>query len=92
MTIELRTADECDGKALALFARCAEWQTGHTKDGRPFFAIPDSERGLLHMADQRDCSCQDRQRSRNVLGCTPNSRAASLIVSSFILPPGTAAI
>ena len=66
MTIELSTTDKRDGKALALFARCAEWQTGHTKDGRPFFAIPGSEAGLLHMADQRDCSCQDRQRSRNV--------------------------
>ena len=66
MTIELSTTDKRDGKALALFARCAEWQTGHTKDGRPFFAIPGSEPGLLHMADQNDCSCQDRQRSRNV--------------------------
>ena len=66
MTIELSTTDKRDGKALALFARCAEWQTGHTKDGRPFFAIPGSEPGLLHMTDQRDCSCQDRQRSRNL--------------------------
>src|ERR671914_1124326 len=66
VTIELSTTDKRDGKALALFARCAEWQTGHTKDGRPFFAIPGSEAGLLHMTDQRDCSCQDRQRSRNV--------------------------
>jgi hypothetical protein len=66
VTIELSSTDKRDGKALALFARCAEWQTGRTKDGRPFFAIPGSERGLLHMADQRDCSCQDRQRSRNV--------------------------
>ena len=39
---------------------------GHTKDGRPFFAIPGSEAGLLHMTDQREGSCQDRQRSRNV--------------------------
>src|SRR5215212_11422195 len=66
VTIELSTTDRRDGKALALFARCAEWQTGHTKDGRSFFAIPGSEDGLLHMADQNDCSCQDRQRSRNV--------------------------
>src|SRR5215212_935150 len=66
VTIELSTTDKRDGKALALFARCSEWQTGHTKDGRPFFAIPGSEPGLLHMTDQRDCSCQDRQRSRNV--------------------------
>src|SRR3954447_1188621 len=66
VTIELSTTDKRDGKALALFARCAEWQTGHTKDGRPFFAIPGSEAGLLHMTDQRDCSCQDRQRSRNL--------------------------
>src|SRR3954452_13970663 len=66
VTIELSTTDKRDGKALALFARCAEWQTGHTKDGRPFFAIPGSEPNLLHMTDQNDCSCQDRQRSRNV--------------------------
>jgi len=66
VTIELSTTDKRDGKALALFARCAEWQTGHTKDGRPFFAIPGSEPGLLHMTDQRDCSCRDRQRSLNV--------------------------
>src|SRR3954452_21788574 len=66
VTIELSTTDKRDGKALALFARCAEWQTGHTKDGRAFFAVPGTELGLLHMTDQRDCSCQDRQRSRNV--------------------------
>src|SRR4051794_4589009 len=66
MTIEVSSTDRRDGKALALFARCAEWQTGHTKDGRSFFAIPGSEAGLLHMTDQRDCSCPDRQRSRNL--------------------------
>jgi hypothetical protein len=66
VTIELSTTDKRDGKALALFARSNEWQTGHTKDGRPFFAIPGSEAGLLHMTDQRDCSYQHRQRSRNV--------------------------
>jgi len=60
MTIELSTTDRRDGKALALFARWQDWQQGHTKDGRPFFAIPGSEPGLLHMADQNDCSCQDR--------------------------------
>lgn len=66
MTITVSTTDRRDGKALALFARCAEWQQGKTKDGRSFFAIPGSERGLLHMTDTRDCSCADRQRSRNV--------------------------
>ena len=66
MTITVDTTDRRDGKALALFARCAEWQQGRTKDGRSFFAIPGSERGLLHMTDTRDCSCADRQRSRNV--------------------------
>jgi len=66
VTIEVSSTDRRDGKALALFARCAEWQTGHTKDGRAFFAIPGSEPGLFHMADQRDCSCADRQRSRNI--------------------------
>ena len=66
MTITVDTTDRRDGKALALFARCAEWQQGRTKDGRSFFAIPGSERGLLHMTDTRDCSCADRQRSRNL--------------------------
>ena len=66
MTIELSTTDKRDGKALALFARCSEWQRGKTHDGRSFFAIPGSQPGLYHMADQNDCSCPDRQRSRNV--------------------------
>lgn len=80
MTIELSSTDKRDGKALALFARCTEWQTGHTKDGRPFFAIPGSEAGLLHMTDQRDCSCQDRQRSRNVC---KHMRAVRLWMAAF---------
>src|SRR4051794_2271076 len=80
VTIELSTTDKRDGEALALFARCAEWQTGHTKDGRPFFAIPGSEAGLLHMTDQRDCSCQDRQRSRNVC---KHMRAVRLWMAAF---------
>jgi hypothetical protein len=80
VTIELSTTDKRDGKALALFARCAEWQTGHTKDGRSFFAIPGSEPGLLHMTDQRDCSCQDRQRSRNVC---KHMRAVRLWMAAF---------
>jgi hypothetical protein len=66
MTIEVSDTDRRDGKALALFARCAEWQTGHTKDGRSFFAIPGSEPDLYHMTDCRDCSCPDRQRNRNI--------------------------
>src|SRR5215212_3964261 len=80
VTIELSTTDKRDGKALALFARCAEWQTRHTKDGRPFFTIPGSEPGLLHMADQNDCSCPDRQRSRNVC---KHMRAVRLWMSAF---------
>ncbi|MCC7366821.1 MAG: hypothetical protein IT306_00260 [Chloroflexi bacterium] len=80
MTIEISTTDKRDGKALALFARCAEWQTGHTKDGRAFFAIPGSDPGLLHMTDQRDCSCQDRQRSRNVC---KHMRAVRLWMAAF---------
>lgn len=66
MTIELSTTDQRDGRALALFARHADWQTGHTKDGRAFFAIPGSEAGLYHMVDQRDCSCPDRQQRQTV--------------------------
>ena len=80
MTIEVSSTDKRDGKALTLFARSAEWQTGHTKDGRPFFAIPGSEAGLLHMTDQRDCSCQDRQRSRNVC---KHIRAVRLWMAAF---------
>jgi hypothetical protein len=66
MTITVDTNNRRDGKALALFARCTEWQQGKPKDGRSFFAIPGSERGLLHVTDTRDCTCADRQRSRNV--------------------------
>src|SRR5437870_4099776 len=66
VTITVDTTDRRDGKALALFARCSEWQRGKTKDGRSFFAIPGSVPGLLHMTDTRDCSCADRQRSQNV--------------------------
>src|SRR5437764_685984 len=80
VTITVSTTDRRDGKALALFARCAEWQTGRTKDGRPFFAIPGSEADLLHMTDQRDCSCQDRQRSRNIC---KHMRAVRLWMAAF---------
>jgi hypothetical protein len=66
VTITVSTTDRRDGKALALFARCSQWQQGKTHDGRLFFGIPGSEPGLYHMADQNDCSCPDRQRSRNV--------------------------
>jgi hypothetical protein len=60
VTIRVSTTAKRDGKALALFARSAEWQQGKTHDGRSFFAIPGSEPGLYHMADQNDCSCPDR--------------------------------
>lgn len=66
MTITVSSTDKRDGKALALFARCAEWQQGHTKDGRPFFAIPGSDEHLFHMTDSRECSCADFQRARNL--------------------------
>lgn len=66
MTIELSSTDRRDGKALALFAHWQDWQQGHTRDGRSFFAVPGSEPGLFHMVDLQDCSCADRQRSRNV--------------------------
>lgn len=59
MTIEVSSTDPRNGKALALFARCEDWQTGHLKDGRSFFAIPGSEPGLFHMADARECTCPD---------------------------------
>jgi hypothetical protein len=80
VTIELSTTDKRDGKALALFARWQDWQQGRTKDGRSFFAIPGSEPGLLHMADQNDCSCPDRQRSRNVC---KHMRAVRLWMAAF---------
>jgi hypothetical protein len=81
MTIEVSTTDRRDGKALALFARHDEWMRGHTKDGRSFFAIPGSQAGLLHMADQNDCSCADRQRSRNVC---KHQRAVRLWMAAFM--------
>lgn len=49
-----------DTRALALFAACDRWHQGHTKDGRSFFAIPGSEAGLFHMADQNDYTQQAR--------------------------------
>jgi hypothetical protein len=80
VTIEVSSADKRDGKALAIFAAWESWHQGHTKDGRPFFAIPGSEPGLLHMADQNDCSCPDRQRSRNVC---KHMRAVRLWMAAF---------
>ncbi len=63
--ITLSTTDKRDGKALALFARCAEWQQGKTKDGKPFFAIPSSEANAFHMTNTRECSCADFQKAGN---------------------------
>ena len=68
-------------KALALFARCAAWQTGHTRDGRPFFAIPGSQPGLFHMADARECSCPDFQRAGNLC---KHVRAVRLWMAAFM--------
>jgi hypothetical protein len=81
VTIEVSTTDKRDGKALALFARWQDWQRGHTKDGRAFFALPGSEPGLWHMADQNDCSCPDRQRSRNVC---KHIRAVRLWMAAYL--------
>ena len=80
MVIEVSTTDRRDGKALALFARCAEWQQGHTHDGRAFFAIPGSEDGLFHMADQNDCSCPDRR--QRVATCK-HMRAVRLWMAAY---------
>src|SRR4051812_7355712 len=80
MTIEVSTTDRRDGKALALFARHQEWQTGHTKDGRSFFAIPGSQANLYHMTDQNDCSCPDRPQNRNVC---KHMRAVRLWMAAF---------
>jgi hypothetical protein len=80
VTIEVSTTDKRDGKALALFARHGEWQQGHTKDGRPFFAVPGSEPGLFHLADQTDCSCPDR-RERGV--ACKHMRAVRLWMAAY---------
>lgn len=80
VTIEVSSTDRRDGKALALFARCAEWQQGHTKEGRSFFAIPGSEAGLYHMADQNDCSCPDRRQRQSVC---KHMRAVRLWMAAF---------
>lgn len=81
MTIEVSSTDRRDGKALALFARHEEWQKGHTKSGRSFFAIPGSQPNLFHMTDQNDCSCPDRQRSRNLC---KHIRAVRLWMAMFL--------
>lgn len=73
-------ADQRDLKALDLFARCADWQQGHTKDGRSFFAIPGSEPHLYHMADARECSCPDFQRAGNLC---KHARAVRLWLAAY---------
>jgi hypothetical protein len=60
-------------QAIGLFERHASgadrWQFGHRKrDGKAFFGVPSSEppkpgqARLYHLADQNDCSCDDRRR------------------------------
>jgi hypothetical protein len=61
------------GEARKLFERhtsgADRWQFGHRKrDGKAFFGVPSSRPGrpgeprLYHLADQNDCSCDDRRR------------------------------
>jgi hypothetical protein len=74
MTITVSTADRRGVKALAVLSSSDRWQKGHTKDGRSPYAIPsESEAGLFHLTDTRECSCRDFQRRRepckHVLAC-----------------------
>jgi SWIM zinc finger len=63
MTITVSTSDPRSVKALAILAGAEQWQRGHTKSGRSFYAIPSQVKaGLFHMADARGCSCRDFQR------------------------------
>jgi hypothetical protein len=64
-------------EARKLFDRHASgedrWQFGHRKrDGKAFFGVPSSqpprpgEPKLYHLADQNDCSCDDRRHKREL--------------------------
>ncbi len=60
MTITIDPRDPRSVRALAVLARADRWTKGHTKDGRPFFAIP-SPSGRVYWTDTRDCTCPDRR-------------------------------
>lgn len=68
VTITVSTTDPRSIKALALLATADRWQKGHTRAGRPFYAVPGSQPNLFHMTDGADCSCPDR-RHRGVVCC-----------------------
>ena len=74
MTITVSTDDRRSVKARAVLSTSDRWHKGHTKDGRSFYAIPsESEAGLFHLTDTRECSCRDYPRRRepckHVLAC-----------------------
>jgi len=60
MTVTISPTDKRSVRALAVFATADRWTKGHTRDGRPFFAIPGSA-GAIYWTDTRACTCPDRR-------------------------------
>ncbi len=58
MTVTVSSDDPRSVRALAVLATADQWTKGHTKDGRPFFAVPGS-RGRIYWTDTRACTCPD---------------------------------
>lgn len=83
MAIEVSVQNPRSVKALVLFAQSDLWQQGHTKTGRPFFAIPGSESGLYHMTDCQECSCQDFRRRGSVAAPCKHVMAVRLWMAAF---------
>ena len=58
MTVTVSPADPRSVRALAVLRTADRWTKGHTKAGRPFFAIPGSN-GHVYWTDTRACTCPD---------------------------------
>ena len=54
------TIDHRSAKALEIVGAAATWQTGRTRGGRPFYAVPSqSAPNAFHMTDAVACTCRD---------------------------------
>ena len=63
MVFTVSTADPRSLKALAILETADCWQQGHTRGGRPFYAVPSqSAPNAYHMADCCACTCKDFER------------------------------
>ena len=60
MTTVVSSIDPRSAKALEIVATAATWQTGRTRDGRSFYAVPSqSAANAYHMVDATACTCRD---------------------------------